>query len=162
MTDMKQKDIDRFWSHVDKEKSAIFYNGTRCWEWTAAHIRGYGLIGMVGVSPCLAHRISYELAFGAIPEGLFVCHHCDNPPCVNPDHLFAGTSQDNVDDMKKKGRCSHRDARGELNANCKLSDEQVAEIRDRVAAGEMQKDLAKGFGVTPSQICRLVKRQQRA
>lgn len=78
------KDIERFWGKVDKERSNIFYNGTRCWEWEAGLTStGYGqfLIQRKKYKP---HRISYMLAFGDIQDGLFVLHHCDNPVCLRP------------------------------------------------------------------------------
>ena len=83
-----------FWSRVSRTES--------CWLWTGPVDRkGYGLHGGRG----LAHRISWEMANGrAVPEGLFVLHHCDNPPCVNPAHLYDGTHQDNVNDMVARGR----------------------------------------------------------
>lgn len=97
---------DRFWAKVDKSGD--------CWVWTASVFRerlGYGKFqtgsnrGESRVA--YAHRVSWELHFGPIPNGLFVCHHCDNPPCVRPDHLFLGTAADNVRDMDRKGRDRH-------------------------------------------------------
>lgn len=86
----------RFWSKVDK--------GPGCWTWTGATQNyGYGAVTIHGLTR-RAHRVSWELAHGPIPDGLHVCHRCDNPPCVNPDHLFLGTAQDNVDDKDAKGR----------------------------------------------------------
>ncbi len=75
-----------------------------CWVWNAATDRkGYGRLKR-GRHHVFAHRYAWEYAYGSIPDGLFVCHHCDNPPCVNVAHLFLGTNADNVLDMKRKGR----------------------------------------------------------
>lgn len=89
--------LRRFWSKVTK--------GDGCWEWHGARFKqGYGILTIGGKS-LLAHRVSVELSTGKpIPEGMLVCHHCDNPPCVRPDHLFVGTDGDNVRDCVQKGR----------------------------------------------------------
>lgn len=88
---------DRFWSKVDRSGD--------CWTWTASRTRhGYGRIGLGHDRVETAHRVSWMLANGPIPEGVFVCHRCDNPPCVRPDHLFLGTALDNIRDMIAKGR----------------------------------------------------------
>jgi hypothetical protein len=90
---------EKFWSNVDKQ------NTDRCWHWTGfCYTGGYGQINMCG-KMVLAHRFSYELHFGKIPKDKpYVLHMCDNPPCVNPHHLFLGTAKDNSDDMIAKGR----------------------------------------------------------
>lgn len=81
--------------------------GEGCWEWTGGrNPSGYGRV-QLGSNWYLAHRVAWVLANGSIPEGMFICHHCDNPPCVRPDHLFVGTAKDNSHDMAAKGRgCS--------------------------------------------------------
>lgn len=159
MQSLSQKYVDLFWGHVDKEKSEIFYAGTRCWEWTAfrAILRGgYGQFSVRG-KKYATHRLSYELTHGEIPNGLFVCHHCDNPPCCNPEHLFLGTNQDNVRDMWAKGRGVNYVARGEDHSNSKLTNMQVDEIRKRYAIGESnQSELAREFKVSQGLIWQIV------
>ena len=129
---------------------------TGCWSWTGARgPQGYGFIKRKDGTQLRAHRVSYELAFGPIPPGLQVCHRCDNPPCVRPGHLFLGTARDNAADMVAKGRAARNV--GEQNGSARLTRAQVAQIR---AATEHNGHLAERFGVTPSAIG-LIKRRQR-
>ena len=144
-----EKLADRFWSNVDQR------GDDECWEWQGYKIpSGYGQFGISHkgrkkIVP--AHRISYVCGGGdelrPIPDDMFVCHHCDNPACCNPKHLFLGTPADNSRDMVEKGRSARN--LGELNGNVKLSYKQVEEIK---ASKERQIDLAKKFGVSQSAI----------
>lgn len=140
-----------FWSKV-----SMPINQDDCWEWTGATRRGYGVMGAHRRS-LYVHRISWWLAYGEIPDGLFVCHKCDNPKCVNPSHLFLGTTQDNTQDKVNKGR-QHR-PKGELSGTHKLTQVQVDYIRERYAQGGItQRKLAAEFGVKQQCISRVVKR----
>ncbi len=133
---------DRFFEKVKK--------GESCWTWIA-HKCPYGYGRMYdwrdGIRKIFfAHRISWEIHFGAIPQGLKVLHKCDNPPCVNPDHLFLGTNKDNYDDMVSKGRDRH--AKGTDHPHAKLTDDCVREIREKLESRLVtQKSLAEEYGV---------------
>lgn len=132
---------EAFWLRVDR-------SGDGCWPWLGAVVTGgYGRVKFGGRTH-LTHRIAYILEFGSIPAGLFVCHKCDVRKCVRPDHLFLGTHDQNMTDMVGKGR----QPRGEQNGLSKLTAVQVAEIRERVAAGATQRVVAAEFGVSQSTI----------
>lgn len=128
--------------------------GDDCWEWLAAQDQnGYGFFG-VGRSMRRAHRVSYELFVGPIPDGLCVCHHCDNKPCVRPSHLFLGTNDDNVADRDAKGR----QARGEGIKQGKLTLTIVSAIRTAHSTGQYTyAELGRTHGVTPANIRALVR-----
>lgn len=135
-----------------------------CWEWNGSrNANGYGQVaagrydGRV-CRPALAHRAAIEVFGGQDPAGMVVCHKCDNPPCINPDHLFLGTPADNARDMSAK----HRNRIGENHGGVRLTDAQVAEIRERYGAGGVtQRSLALDFGVSQQLISRLVRFERR-
>jgi|AntAceMinimDraft_17_1070374.scaffolds.fasta_scaffold31345_6 hypothetical protein len=142
--------VDRFWDKVDKRGL------DECWPWTGSHnTSGYGEInrGLRGKGNILAHRASWEIHNGPIPEGkgwhgMCVLHHCDNPECVNPAHLFLGTQADNMRDMHVKNRRSYDTAaRGENHGNAKLTNQDVREILCLLKAHYTQKEIAIWYGV---------------
>lgn len=128
---------------------------TACWEWKGRRDpRGYGRTGLGG-DWTRAHRLAYTTWIGPLAAAQHVCHRCDNPTCMNPEHLFAGTSTDNLADMRAK----RRDANGERKPlTTKLTDAQVAEIRAAyVGARRQQLDLAARYGVSQSHISAIVR-----
>jgi hypothetical protein len=123
----------------------VQHTASGCWEYTGCrNDKGYGQLYDGSSRKISAHRASWAVHRGPIPDGLCVCHHCDNPSCVNPDHLFLGTKKDNFDDMWDKGRQAKHI--GVQNRNsAKLDPEKVREIRRLAAAGKRPKDLAVQF-----------------
>lgn len=145
----------RFWPKVNKDGPIMLGMDSPCWIWIAVvHRLGYGQFRLRG-DMIQAHRASWEIHYGPIPDGLWVLHKCDNPPCVNPAHLFLGTRQDNVDDKVNKGRSYH--PYGELSPAAKLTKEQAEEIRYLYAHTKVfQRELAERFGVSQTAISRIV------
>jgi hypothetical protein len=143
---------DRFWSKVDKSGD--------CWEWKAhigRHKRGgYGRFRFRGQAVG-AHRVAYILARGEIAPGMCVCHTCDNRICVNPDHLWLGTSADNTADMDAKGRRGKPRTPGPAHYKAAFTADQIRYIRHSPASGA---DLARAFNVSPSCICNIRKRKK--
>jgi len=149
---------ERFWRKVDFGSAAA---GSACLEWTGARVKGYGVIGgRTRGKWVYSHRLSWELHYGEIPKGLSVCHRCDNPGCVRPEHLFLGTHKDNADDRERKGRGKHVGLAGERNPNAKLTQAQVNEIRATARPGQYRWGLEKmcrKYGVTNSLIYCILK-----
>lgn len=132
---------------------------TGCLLWIGAVSRGgYGIMGIPGGRLRGAHRVSWELANGPIPdERLLVLHSCDNPPCVNPQHLRIGTDADNSRDMVQRKR--HVPVFGERNKNSKLKEADVHKIRSLAAEGYTRADIAKRFGISTSSVNGVVNRR---
>lgn len=137
--------INKFWSRVEKR------GDDECWSWRGSYDKdGYGQIWDGVTKKCRrAHAISAEIHFGIRPNGLVVCHSCDNPECTNPAHLYYATAKHNNDDKMRK----NRHARGENQGNSKLTENQVNEIRKR--AGEDYRLLCKEFDLVPSTVYRI-------
>ncbi len=135
---------ERFFKYIGRKTE------TGCIPWTGAVTRGYGVLGRgrAGEGNIYATRVAYEIAYGPFSTDLNVCHHCDNPLCVNPSHLFLGTQAENLADMRKKERHN----RGEKNGNAVLVSEQILAIRAAIASGESQRSIAERFGTTQPNI----------
>lgn len=135
---------ERFWERVGSRSE------NQCWIWGGSIDRGgYGRLAM-GRSSVLAHRFSYELHHGPIPDGMDVCHSCDNPACVNPAHLWLGDAAANRADMVAKGR--QGDWSGERSGVNKLTEHNVRKIRELLAQGMRHATISKRFGVCRSTI----------
>lgn len=149
--------MERLLAKVSKNKA------TGCWEFNGFRLpNGYGRFSITG-APMLAHRASWILHKGQIPGAMQVCHKCDNRRCVNPEHLFVGTAQENLADMRSKGRACPAKAQPKTRSlshwKAKLTPDQVAEIRRR--AKEPRKKLAAEFGTTPRYISSIITRRKR-
>ena len=148
-----EKDKERFWAN------AIVKDG--CWGWTGyRNTKNYAAMLSQDLGRSIgAHRISWVIHNGPTPDGMCVCHHCDNPECTNPDHLFLGTYKDNIRDMMNKGRQSFRPP-GSANPQAKLTEEQVLEIRSLHDQGVGYRNLSKRFSMGETVIWRIVKRKK--
>lgn len=126
---------------------------TGCWQWTASCAgKGYGQMKLPKQRRQeYAHRISYQIHYGEIPVGKYVCHTCDNPKCVNPGHLFIGTSADNHEDMKSKGRHLF----GERNSVAKVTEKDVLEIKEMLNMNIPQTRIAKAYGISQIEVSRI-------
>lgn len=153
--ELRNQRIRNFWKRVDKAGPDV------CWNWKAGQLtrRGYGVIVFSAKADRnktqLAHRFSYELAYGPIPKGegahgTVIAHSCDNPRCVNPNHLRATTQRDNLRECLAKGRGNK--AKGEKAGRTKLTAAQVAMIREKIRSGSFARDLAREFHVTFEQV----------
>jgi len=175
---LTEKDKTRFWAKVEIRGPGD------CWEWAASKRDGYGAFGISGVL-FSAHRIAWFLANGLIPDGMFVCHKCDNRGCCNQKHLFTGTQEDNLRDAAGKGRMANGDEHysrvnpeklfrgkrsgvngwdypsekinlGENHGRSCVTESDVLDIRERCSKGESQRSVAKDFGIVHQQVSRIV------
>lgn len=146
---MKKRPIaERFWEKVDRR------GPDECWPWNGATAAfGHGCI-YGDDRKLLAHRVSYELNVGPIPSGIWVLHRCDNPPCINPSHLFLGTPADNMADMAAKGRKTW--VAGEVCWNAKLTPDDVIKIRE---SHLLQSEIAAQFGIAQSLVSKIRNRR---
>ncbi|CAN5813743.1 HNH endonuclease [soil metagenome] len=135
-----------FWSRVDKQ------DARNCWLAHGENCSGYTRLRFDGVD-LLAHRLSWQIHHGDIPAGMFVLHRCDNPPCVNPEHLFLGTKKDNAKDRDRKGRFVV--LHGSLNGRAALDEEKVIDIKSRIKLGESNASIGRDYGVTKEAIFKI-------
>ena len=144
--------IARFWSKVRKDPDG-------CWRWLdKPNSDGYGAFGWNVLGRQFrvkAHRYSWMLHIGPIPAGICVCHHCDIPACINPEHLFLGSCAENAKDRNSK----NRQARGIHHGNALLTAETVRSIREAAASGTSKASLARSHGLSPGHVCNIVSRR---
>lgn len=148
--------LRRLMERVDVDGPVSILTGTPCWIWTgkARTRRGYGRMEVMGEK--LAHRVSYRLHVGDIPEDSPILRHrCDNPPCVRPDHLLPGTQADNAADREERGRGVRM--RGESNSSCKLDAERILRVVSAVESGRSMRSVAREFGVTHRVVGRIAR-----
>ena len=127
-----------------------------CWEWLGGRVSGYGTIYRDG-KLWKAHRMAWKIHHGSDPGDKCVCHSCDNPGCVNPDHLWLGEHEDNMGDMKRKGRA--KGFRGEANKSAKITAEDVLAIRELYSAGESQPKIGSKYGLDQTTVSDIVLRK---
>lgn len=138
---------------IERFQKKVKINKNGCHEWTACKDSDdYGFFAINGKKKVKAHRVAYELYTGPIPVNMCVCHKCDNPSCVNPEHLFLGTHKDNMQDMSRKNRANK--PKGSASLRSKLVETQVIQIKqDKRSFAE----IAREYGVTPENISAIVR-----
>lgn len=143
------KFLERFYSKIE------LIPFSACHWWVGCNSGGYGQISING-DMVYSHRVAYSMAVGEVPGDMEVCHKCDNPSCVNPDHLFRGTHSENMKDMVDKSRTGADKRRGEKNATSKLKDSQVMRIRGSIGT---LASIGKRYGVSESTVSLIKKRK---
>jgi hypothetical protein len=137
-----------FWSRVKQ--------GDGCWEWVGYKKRGYGSTrAPKSRAQFFAHRVAYYLANGADPDEMEVCHTCDNPACVRPDHLFLGTQADNMADKIAKGRHRSGPSKGGQNGNAKLSEADARLVIEAIMAGESNTAISQRYPIGHTLVSRI-------
>lgn len=153
---MRRNTLLDFWAKVDVRSPS------ECWTWKGHLMEGdYGRFRLNGRNP-LSHRLSLELVRGVLSPDLYALHTCDNPPCVNPSHLYWGTQSENMRDMANRSRGSGGTLKGDAHPNSKLTDLHVREIRSLHAAGGItQAKLAHRYSVSTSLIGQILRGKAR-
>jgi hypothetical protein len=143
----------RFWRHVDIREES------ECWLWKGAiNNKGYGIFSFEG-APRSASKVAFVLSGNVLLSGQVTCHTCDNPPCCNPAHLWAGTHKENSMDAARKGRMKGGTAKGERNGNSKLKAKDIKKIFALSAKGWTQKQIASKFFISQVHIGRILLRR---
>jgi hypothetical protein len=153
--------LDRLMKKVEKRQDG-------CWIWNGAKTgnteRAYGVISIksVRVAPMLVHRVVYESRFGPVPDGLDVCHSCDNRLCVNPDHLWTGTRKQNMQDCASKGRHwsqtgKYSPPKGSSHPMARINEDDVVEIRKLHSSGKSMAEIGRAFGVTKTSVWQIIR-----
>ena len=144
---------ERFWKHVDRR------GPDECWPWMGARSCGYGRVNVGQGEIRNAHSVAWELVNGPIPNGMHVCHHCDNPPCCNPVHLWLGTPADNAHDREQKGRGGDRSLEHAPHAS--LTWAKVDELRKMAATGKYSvAEIARRSGLSYGWTWQIVRGRQ--
>lgn len=168
--DGRKTTAERFWQKVDKRGE------DDCWNWNGPVITNTSSLsptkrGVLGIQTNgkqinkYAYRLSWELHFGEIPKGMFVCHKCDNPLCVNPKHLFLGTAKDNWDDMLNKGRAHYQRFTRVKTYRMSYQEKRFVEAQAIIEyrhSGKTLREIGNIYGLSESAVSRIVNKNRRA
>jgi hypothetical protein len=151
------KKVTNFAQYVEHRSVKIPFSGCIIWMGSTT-CGGYGTSNAAKrlTGTTIVHKALFQHLNGVVPVGLYVCHHCDTPACVNPEHLFLGTPTENAQDRKRKNRSAKRT--GAYNGRSRLTPEKVAEIRNLLSQGVMQKELVARYDVSQSTISHIKRR----
>jgi hypothetical protein len=163
---LSPKDIERFWSKVDRNGPVPVHRPELgpCWLWQGARFKkGYGRFHIGSFAErysVRANRVAWFISCGTDPGEGMVCHHCDNPPCSNPKHLFLGTNDDNMKDKMLKGRQASGILAGVRNGRAKINELDVVAIRTAVQQGETQAAVARRFGLSTNYVTYIIHKRR--